>query len=237
MSITSRIGEHTTSLDLGSVFMSRQRHFTAQRDDGLDPDSPQLVSSSNALDDAGFQTLCFATFSNSPSGQVLHHRLRAVCTIQRGRYQPSCSADSWWRQVRARVSKRHHYAAKSVPNRCLLHREPDPSILLEGASSVSPSTHMHLDLFVLKVYTNLSFMEPLISRMVDDDPAKRPTMDEVVTSFKEIVSKSSFLRLRARLVERKDGPIMNLLKSVHHVSCRTIPYVVTCRAALPSPKA
>ena len=49
---------------------------------------------------------------------------------------------------------------------------------------------------------NLSFMEPLISRMVDDDPAKRPTMDEVVTSFKEIVSKSSFLRLRARLVEQ-----------------------------------
>ena len=79
-------------------------------------------------------------------------------------------------------------------------------------------------------------MEPLISRMVDEDPAKRPTMNEVVTSFKEIISKSSFLRLRARLVERKDGPIMNLFKSIYHVSCHTIPHVVTFRAALPSPK-
>ncbi|KAI0744018.1 hypothetical protein C8Q80DRAFT_1272620 [Daedaleopsis nitida] len=41
----------------------------------------------------------------------------------------------------------------------------------------------------LQVYKNLGFMEPLVTRMVQDAPEKRPTMDEVVTKFKEITSK------------------------------------------------
>ena len=79
-------------------------------------------------------------------------------------------------------------------------------------------------------------MEPLISRMVDEDPSKRPTMDEVVSSLQKILSEVSWFRLRARLVNCRDSPAVNFLKDVHHVSFRAIPFLITCRPAIPSPK-
>ncbi len=80
-------------------------------------------------------------------------------------------------------------------------------------------------------------MEPLIAIMVQDEPSKRPTMDDVVSSFKEILSKLSSWKLRERLVERKDNITVNLLKDLHHVSFRTVPFMLTRRPALPTPKA
>ena len=39
-------------------------------------------------------------------------------------------------------------------------------------------------------YNGFQFIQPLITDMVQEDPAKRPTMDEVVTRFAEIDRKS-----------------------------------------------
>ena len=90
--------------------------------------------------------------------------------------------------------------------------------------------------YTRKVYSNLTFLEPLIARMVQDDPSKRPNMDEVVASFKETLSKLSSRQLRARLVDRQDSTIVNFFKDLHHVSFRTVPFLLTRRPALPSPK-
>ncbi|KAI0744013.1 kinase-like domain-containing protein [Daedaleopsis nitida] len=89
----------------------------------------------------------------------------------------------------------------------------------------------------LEVYTNFSFMEPLISRMVQDAPDKRPSMDEVVSELTQIASKLSWCKLRERLVERRDSSFMNLLKSAHYLSARAVPNLVTRRSPIPTPKA
>ncbi|RPD52343.1 hypothetical protein L227DRAFT_537172 [Lentinus tigrinus ALCF2SS1-6] len=88
----------------------------------------------------------------------------------------------------------------------------------------------------LQLYKNLVFMEPLVARMVQDTPEARPTMDEVVAEFKSIASKLSSFQLRSRLVWRRDGALMNFIKTVHHTSVRTIPHVLTRCPARPTPK-
>ncbi|KAJ7461288.1 kinase-like domain-containing protein [Mycena galericulata] len=50
----------------------------------------------------------------------------------------------------------------------------------------------------------LEFMEPLVADMVNSDPALRPTMDEVVNRFEEIVARLSSWKLRSRVVHEKD---------------------------------
>ena len=79
-------------------------------------------------------------------------------------------------------------------------------------------------------------MEPLIGRMVQDAPEARPTMDEVVSESKSIASKLGSLQLRSRLVERRDGVLMNFLKGVHHVSARAVPNFLAFHPPLPTPK-
>ncbi|KAI0709581.1 kinase-like domain-containing protein [Cerioporus squamosus] len=88
----------------------------------------------------------------------------------------------------------------------------------------------------LQVYKNLTFMLPLVARMVQDEPEKRPTMDVVVSEFKTLASKLGSFQLRSRLVERRDGALTNFFKTVHHTSFRTIPHVLTRRPARPTPK-
>jgi len=46
-------------------------------------------------------------------------------------------------------------------------------------------------------------MGPLITDMVQDDPTKRPTMEEVLTRFSEIRGKLGTWKLRSRIA-RKD---------------------------------
>ena len=79
-------------------------------------------------------------------------------------------------------------------------------------------------------------MEPLITRMVQDAPEKRPTMDEVVTEFSEIVKTLSFLKSRERLVRRKDSHFINLLKDVHYLSMHAVPNLLARRSPIPTPK-
>ncbi|KAI0745242.1 kinase-like domain-containing protein [Earliella scabrosa] len=91
--------------------------------------------------------------------------------------------------------------------------------------------------YFLEEYSNLAFMDGLIAQMVQDEPSKRPTMDEVVTSFKNIVSSLSGCQLRERLVDRRDSRAVNFFKNVHHLSSRTVPFWIARRSPLPSPKA
>ena len=86
------------------------------------------------------------------------------------------------------------------------------------------------------MYTNFTFMDDLIGRMVHDDPDKRPSITEAFAELKKIISKLSPLKLRERLVMRRDGHFMNLLKDIHYLSFRAVPNFLALRSPLPTPK-
>ena len=84
-------------------------------------------------------------------------------------------------------------------------------------------------------FQGFEFMEPLIAEMVQDDPTKRPEMDEVVTRFREIKGKLGSWKLRSRVVRRDEIWPLAVWRSVGHWY-RTIGYVLGRKAAIPEPK-
>jgi hypothetical protein len=78
-------------------------------------------------------------------------------------------------------------------------------------------------------------MEPLVADMVQDDPTKRPKMDEVVTRFLETKRKLSAWKLRSRIARQDEIWPLIAWRGVSHW-CRTIGYVVGRKAAIPDPK-
>ncbi|KAJ3481939.1 hypothetical protein NLI96_g7318 [Meripilus lineatus] len=83
----------------------------------------------------------------------------------------------------------------------------------------------------------VEFMEPLVNDMVQDDPLKRPNIDEVVRRFEEITRKLSSWKLRSRLVvlEEKEYPVVMVLRTIHHFF-RTFAHVLMFRNPLPRPR-
>jgi hypothetical protein len=89
--------------------------------------------------------------------------------------------------------------------------------------------------FMDQKYDSFEFIEPLIADMVQEDPTKRPTMDEVVTRFAEIKGKLSTWKLRSRMARRNEVWPLAAWRAVNHWY-RTVGYVLTRKAALPEPK-
>jgi len=88
--------------------------------------------------------------------------------------------------------------------------------------------------YILK-YQGFEFMEPLVTDMVQNDPTKRPTMDEVVTRFSEIRAKLSTWKLRSRIARKYELWPVTAWKSVSHWYC-TVGYILGRKAAIPEPK-
>jgi hypothetical protein len=84
-------------------------------------------------------------------------------------------------------------------------------------------------------YQGFEFMEPLVTDMVQNDPTKRPTMDEVVTRFTEIRAKLSTWKLRSRIARKHELWPVTAWKSVGHWYC-TVGYILGRKAAIPEPK-
>jgi len=80
----------------------------------------------------------------------------------------------------------------------------------------------------------LEFMAPLMTEMVKDDPSQRPTIDEVVRSFKTIQRSLSWFKLRSRLVYNDEGPFRRVGRSIGH-TFRTFFHVICLRPAVPVP--
>ena len=70
--------------------------------------------------------------------------------------------------------------------------------------------------------------------MVQEDPTKRPTMDEVVTRFAEMRKKLSTWKLRSRMVRKNEIWLIAAWRTVSHWY-RTVGYVLTRKAAIPEP--
>ena len=77
-------------------------------------------------------------------------------------------------------------------------------------------------------------MQPLIADMVQEDPTKRPKMDEVVARFAEIRNKLSTWKLRSQIVRNTEIWLVTAWRSVAHWY-RTIGYVIARKAPIPEP--
>ncbi|KAH7918652.1 hypothetical protein BV22DRAFT_1041587 [Leucogyrophana mollusca] len=68
----------------------------------------------------------------------------------------------------------------------------------------------------LRTQVGLEFLEPLIADMVQDDPNKRPTMDDVVSRFDAIRKGLSSWKLRSRVVDKKEDAISGFFRGAGH---------------------
>ncbi|TFK47138.1 hypothetical protein OE88DRAFT_1714631 [Heliocybe sulcata] len=65
------------------------------------------------------------------------------------------------------------------------------------------------------------FLSPLIADMVQDDPGKRPAIDEVIARFEQIVKHLSSWKLRSRVIHRDDHPLIGIYRFITHWARRT----------------
>ena len=75
-------------------------------------------------------------------------------------------------------------------------------------------------------------MKPLVDDMVQEDPTKRPTIDEVLRRFDEIVRGLSAVKLRSRVVSRRDSSFKGFFITFPHWF-RKISYIVRRIPAVP----
>jgi len=78
-------------------------------------------------------------------------------------------------------------------------------------------------------------MNELIADMVQEDPTKRPTMDEVVNRFSRIQKRLSSWKARSRMVRKKEFWLLKVWRTVGYWY-RTIGYVLGRKPAIPDPK-
>jgi hypothetical protein len=76
-------------------------------------------------------------------------------------------------------------------------------------------------------------MRPLVDAMTAEDPAQRPTMDEVVERFAKIRNGSNSWKLRSRVVKAGDSPYGYVPRTLVYW-CVTIGYVLRRTPAIPS---
>ncbi|KAI0368266.1 hypothetical protein BV20DRAFT_1022672 [Pilatotrama ljubarskyi] len=79
-----------------------------------------------------------------------------------------------------------------------------------------------------------AFMQSLVADMVQDDPAKRPTINEVIERFDKICASLGAWKLRSRVVHKKDSSIVGFFRTIRHVY-RTANYILTRKPAIPTP--
>ena len=77
-------------------------------------------------------------------------------------------------------------------------------------------------------------MEALIADMVQEDPKKRPTMDEVVSRFSEIKKRLSIWKLRSRMARSNEIWPVTTWRTVGHWY-RTIGYVISLKPLFRNP--
>lgn len=70
--------------------------------------------------------------------------------------------------------------------------------------------------------------------MVQDEPASRPNMDQVVARFNVLLGSLNTWKLRARLPQRNEFWLVRYFRVVAH-AFRTIFSVLTFRPAIPRP--
>lgn len=76
-------------------------------------------------------------------------------------------------------------------------------------------------------------MKPLVAEMIQPDPAKRPTMDQVVSRFDDIRRGLSSRKLRSRVVDVDEDLFELVVRAASHWK-RRIEFIVRRVPAIPS---
>ncbi len=105
---------------------------------------------------------------------------------------------------------------------------------LQVNRAVSVSLTVYTLIRVVQRCYGLGFLDPLIRDMVQDDPARRPTIEEARARYLKIRASLSWWKLRSRLVYRKDWSIPGAYRACRHV-VRTVGYLATRKTAIPVP--
>ncbi|KAI0790923.1 kinase-like domain-containing protein [Abortiporus biennis] len=87
---------------------------------------------------------------------------------------------------------------------------------------------------ILEDHRGLKFLRPLINDMMQEDPSKRPWIDEVASRFADIQKSLRWWQLRSRLVPTDEGVFEYLYHSVRHIF-RTYKYMAKGYEAIPTP--
>ena len=80
----------------------------------------------------------------------------------------------------------------------------------------------------------MEFLTPLVTDMIQPDPSKRPTIDEVVRRFDDLLKHRRFWTLRSRPVPVNEEIVVGWYRNTRHVY-RTIRYVLSRKSAIPAP--
>jgi hypothetical protein len=79
-------------------------------------------------------------------------------------------------------------------------------------------------------------MEGLINSMTLEDPARRPSIEDVIQKFTEIRASLSNGKLRSPIISRRLPKLFWVVQQARQ-SIRTMQYIVSRRPAIPEPNA
>ena len=77
-------------------------------------------------------------------------------------------------------------------------------------------------------------MENLINSMTNEDPAKRPRIEEVLQTFARIRRSLSKAKLRSAIISRKAPKVFVVVQRAMH-SIRTMKYILSRLPSIPDP--
>jgi hypothetical protein len=77
-------------------------------------------------------------------------------------------------------------------------------------------------------------MRELVDAMTDENPAKRPTIEEVIEKFDRIRSSLSTFKLRSTITAKNDPIIFTAFRHARQLT-RTVLYVIQRIPAVPEP--
>ncbi|KAF9522864.1 kinase-like domain-containing protein [Crepidotus variabilis] len=129
-----------------------------------------------------------------------------------------------------------HGGDRSVPefraNPQGLHDPFKTDIYYAGNLLRETITEGHKVLTWIAGYIGFEFLNPLIADMVQDDPNKRPTIDEVLKRFEDLAQSLSAYQLRSRPVSRRESVFKVVPNTIGHWK-RKIWFTVSRTSAVP----
>jgi len=85
---------------------------------------------------------------------------------------------------------------------------------------------------IYQVYNGFEFMVGLVDAMTDNDPAERPTIENVISRFSYIQDSVSEFRRRSLITSKKDPSLVTTYRYARQV-VRTVKHIILQKAAIP----
>jgi hypothetical protein len=90
----------------------------------------------------------------------------------------------------------------------------------------------HVAYGVLQVHNGFEFMVGLVEEMTNENPAERPTIEDVISRISRIRDSLSEFKLRSLIMSKKDPSLITTYRWSRQV-VRTVEYIIWQKAAIP----